>query len=207
MKKTLLLFVSALLLCSSNVLKAQKQQGEFVVTAGAAQSLSGILFTAIKDGINYSGDSKSTTIPNLILHGDYGLSDVFSLGLGYSYQSLQVSYRQYTDDDSVTYSGNFEDRFTRQNVGLRTLFHFGENPNLDLYAGARTSFTFWNHTTNRQNGNTVEFGKVLNNRMRFQALFGMRYYFSDLLGVNLEFSIGAPYFIMGGINLKFGPKG
>lgn len=133
---------------------------------------------------------------------DYGIAESFSIGAAFSYQSWTFGYNEYTKD-SVTYKGDFKDRASRINFGIRPLFHFGSNENLDTYVGARLSFTQWSYISDSQNDKSESdiFGA---NPIKFQALFGMRYFANDFIGFNMEFAVGPTYFAMFGLNLRFG---
>ena len=40
-----------------------------------------------------------------------------------------------------------------------------------------------------------------------QAIFGFHYFFVPFFGINMEAALGFPYFLSGGISLKFGKSG
>ena len=215
MKKTTHFFIILLLVGFSTFApqyaNAQKIKGQTVVTAGAGYSLVGALMTLISDGLNTSGTVTSTKTPVIIGGIDYGITDHFSLGAVYTYQGVSANYNSYTDYDTlgypVTIQGSFTDRITRQSIGVRPLFHFGESENLDLYAGARFSYVWWNYISDTrkdlaQNDIFEGFGSPI----KPQAIFGMRYNFMPALGFNAEFAIGSTYFMMVGINARFGKK-
>ncbi|HEY6161692.1 MAG TPA: outer membrane beta-barrel protein [Bacteroidia bacterium] len=183
---------------------AQNAQGQTVITGGAGFSLAGILFTLIKDALNSSNVTSKTT-PVIGGMVDYGISDHFSLGGAYTYQSVSASYTSYTKD-TITYTGNFKDKISRQNFGVRPLFHFGSNENFDTYAGARLSYTIWKYTSNaRTDVSSTDFSGT--SRIHFQALFGMRYFFTENIGFNFEAAVGPSYYAFFGINARFGSIG
>jgi hypothetical protein len=206
MKKTTLIIAIAFLsasLFNSTVSKAQEDEhGKSVITAGVGTSLAGFLFTAIKDVLNYDGTVSSSSTPVLIGSYDYSIAEKFSLGAAYSYQSITVNYSQYKND-TATINGDFKDRLSRQNFGIRPLFHFGSNENVDGYFGARISYTIWKYTSNVRNDVNLTNSSVLGNRVHVQAVLGGRYFFTDNVGVNLEFAIGPSYYAMGGLNFRF----
>ncbi|MCA6362194.1 MAG: outer membrane beta-barrel protein [Bacteroidetes bacterium] len=192
-----------------NKAAAQKYQGQSVITGGVGFSLTGLLFSVIERSLDATTDISSTRTPVLIGAYDYGLSDRFSIGVGYTYQSLTLKYDSYyfngMTDSLVT--GNFTDRVVRQNFGIRPLFHFGDNDDLDIYAGVRLSAVRWSYTTDRTDIGTDRWvSDVLGgfSPVKVQGLFGMRYFFTENIGFNTELAIGPSYFAMVGINARFG---
>jgi hypothetical protein len=136
----------------------------------------------------------------LIANYDYGIASKFSLGAAFSYQQMTLEYKDTDTSNNQTF--NYKDKLSRTNVGLRPLFHFGENENLDTYFGFRLSMTFWDHSSNnpRVTGSSTDIWN--SGKLRFQALFGARYFFNDFLGFNGEVAIGPPYYAAMGLNLR-----
>jgi hypothetical protein len=187
---------------------AQKYQGQSVVTGGVGFSVVGLFLGLVDNALDAATDIRSTKTPVLLGAYDYGVSDRFSIGVGYTYQSLTLKYDGYYvngDLDSLK-QGSFTDRLTRQNFGLRPMFHFGDNDDLDIYAGLRVSFVRWSYTSNRPDiaGNWASDILGGASPVKAQALFGMRYFFTENLGFNTELAIGPSYFAMIGINARFG---
>ena len=214
MKKTTHFFIILLLVGFSTFApqyaNAQKIKGQTVVTAGAGYSFIGLLMGAISTGLNTIGDVTSTKTPVIIGGLDYGITDHFSLGAVYTYQGVSANYNSYTDYDTlgpVTIQGSFTDRITRQSIGVRPLFHFGESEKLDLYTGARFSYVWWNSTSSvRADLSQTDIFAGFGRPIKPQAIFGMRYNFMPALGFNAEFAIGSTYYMMVGINASFGKK-
>ena len=213
MKKTTHFFIILLLVGFSTFApqyaNAQKIKGQTVVTAGAGYSLAGALMILISDGLNTSGTVTSTKTPVIIGGLDYGITDHFSLGAVYTYQGLSAKYSSFYDSNGnlISTTGSFTDRLTRQSIGVRPLFHFGESENLDLYTGARFSYVLWNYKSDgRTDLSSSDIFGGFGSPVKPQAIFGMRYNFMPALGFNAEFAIGSTYFMMVGINARFGKK-
>lgn len=187
---------------------AQKEQGQSVVSAGVGYSLVGIIFSTLKNAVNTAPTSKvsSTSIPVIAVGYDYGISDKFSIGGAYTYQDLKIKYDSYQDTTTgQIFYGDYYNKLSRQNFGVRMLFHFSNNESLDLYSGLRLGYSMWSHQTNNpsmKSGNSLD-DAFFRNRIWPQAIFGMRYFFGDMLGINTEFAIGPTYFIMVGAALRF----
>ena len=194
---------------------AQNSQGQSVVTAGVGVSLVGILFNSVKDLVNSSPGATLTlkSTPVIIGAYDFGLADHFSIGAAFSYQQFSSSYTNYTytNSQNVTVTGTFSDKVTRINAGIRPLVHFGgSDPNLDGYMGARISFTQWSLTTNNPDpyysvDDSYSFTGL--SPVKFQVVLGLRYFFTELIGGNMEVAFGPSYYFMGGINFRFGGSG
>jgi hypothetical protein len=208
MKKTSLAIVALAIIIASASTKtyAQKKQGESVVTLGVGSSLTGILFKAIENSVNAVGGAslqvKST--PGLQGMYDFGITDRFSLGVAGSYQSYSMIYAGYIYDTSSV-GRNYKDKITRMNIGLRPLVHLGDGEKVDTYLGARFGYTRWSYKTDNIDPN-YSLGDIYHsfgNTVKIQVLFGLRYFFTDNIGIGGEISIGSPYFMMGGINAKF----
>ena len=212
MKRTTLILSIAFLSASlfhSTTSKAQNQQGKSVVTVGAGSSLASLLFAFLKTVNNQSAGYAYTLTSTPVIIGayDYAVADKFSIGAAFSYQTFAVGYTQYTytNSQNIAITGDFTDRLTRINVGLRPLVHFGDDEHLDNYFGARISYTNWSYSTTNPDpyydftGNYSSTVKPI----KVQVLYGIRYFFTDLIGINGEIAIGPSYYIMGGLNFKF----
>ena len=174
----------------SHDVKAQQESGQVVLSAGAGYS---ILSNLLSIGDNIKA------IPPLYLNADYGITENFSIGLAGSYNSISyddviISF----DDNGNTIEESVNVRGSRNTVAARALFHFGDNPKLDQYAGLRAGMTFWGWNdeslVNEENQSSAN--------LSYRILYGMRAYLTDNLGVNLEIGIGTPYFFNGGISYR-----
>src|ERR1700747_782053 len=148
-KSTIIIAITVLSisLFKSNSSFAQNEKGASVITAGAGESLVGLLFKAVQNGVNsQSGASlKLTSTPALLAMFDYALAGKFSICAAFSYQTFGFAYTnyEYTNSQGVTVVGSYTDRINRINFGIRPLFHFGNDEHFDPYFGARISYTNW----------------------------------------------------------------
>ena len=217
MKNYYTLLLLLVLTFGGNQYKAQESQGEFVVTAGAGVSGGVLIFKGlINVALQEEGLEKLRATPIINGMADYAITDNFSMGAAYSYNHLKwndnytsVSYvydstNTVVVDSTVTTQTGFV-RFTRQNIGIRPLFHFGNGDDLDMYAGARLGFSMWNASYEYNDGANNSDSGITPKTSVFsvQALFGIRKYFNDNFGLNFEIGIGnSPYFIGGGVNFR-----
>lgn len=202
MKKTIIVTL-AVLFGSSFLSTAQRQEGEVDITVGAGYSLG---MNALRGLINIalveSDLEKVKSVP--IINGmiDYGITENFSLGGAYSFHRWSWNDR-FTDTSGVTTSGSAT--AMRHNIGARALFHFGENDDVDIYAGGRVGTSIWRFDASYSDseGNSASDFSVPNGIFSVQALFGVRAYFNEFVGANFEFGLGtAPYLIAGGLTFR-----
>ena len=196
MKKLILLFLIAPLSVFS-----QKQEGEMVATAGAGWSLLGAIFSLS----DVSGETSTTVTPVFHASFDYGLTRNMSIGAAFGYQKATVSYNDYVyyNSNNQEITEDFDWSVSRLNIGARVLFHYGSNENFDMYSGMRLgfqSFTSEFDTTDPSFDSDFKGGTL-----GFQLVaFGARGYFTPNIGFNAEVALGSPYFVMGGLNYRFG---
>ncbi|HLG02928.1 MAG TPA: hypothetical protein VI731_04995 [Bacteroidia bacterium] len=206
MKKHFLKISTAVMVACSIpcAVSGQKKAMQIVPTAGVGYSITGALMGFISNGLN-AVDVESSKTPVIIGGADFAVTDIFSVGGIYTYQGLTVKYNSYQVEDTagnmITITGDFKDVLSRQSVGVRSLFHFGQNEDFDLYSGARFSYVWWNYNGREDfDASMLSFGSPV----KVQALFGMRYFFIPNLGIGMEFAVGATYFMSFGLNGRFG---
>lgn len=190
MKKIIIAF-AALLLTSTSVFA---QDYKSTVTADAGFSLVG---SVIRIVVNVDTIGGYSSIPVMQLSYDYMITDFLSAGAAGSYQ-------QYKFSDNT---GKIV--LKRMNFALRALFHYGKSDKLDMYSGIRLGMTNWGFSYDVDSGDptlaALEGSDSLTG-IHFSpqlVAFGIRGYFTDNIGANIEFAVGAPYFMMGGINYRF----
>lgn len=206
MKKLTLLFVM-LVLSGSTKLHAQKVKGQSVVGAGVGYSLAGALINSLVGPTASTAGFDYSSIPVIAGSYDYAITEKFSLGAAVSYQSFTLKYNDFQtiigyDNTGYPIYGttSFKETITRVNYALRPLIHFGKNEDLDMYTGIRLGLTKWGYKSD--NATVSGVAGDLGTNFAPQALFGTRYFFSEMIGVNFEFGIGAPYFIMAGVAVR-----
>ena len=204
MKKLLLCFIASGMLFSSSI-NAQREQNQVVVSAGMGYSIGQALLKAILNAtLEASGTNTVSSIPIINVMADYGITENFSLGVAYSFNKFSWS------DSIIDTSGvisSVDLSAARHNIGVRPLFHFGNNEKVDLYTGARLGTSIWalsGSATDSQGNSTGASTDIPTGVVTVQALFGVRTYFTDVIGANFEVGIGnAPYFVAGGLSFKF----
>lgn len=191
MKKRITITVLAIFIVASS---AFAQDYKSTVSADAGISLIGRVISLV---VNVDTIGGYSTIPVMQLSYDYMITDFLSAGAAGSYQ-------QYKFSDNT---GKIV--LKRMNFALRALFHYGKSDKLDMYSGIRLGMTNWGLDYDVSTGDpTLEALQSSNSLTGFHfspqlVAFGVRGYFTDNIGANLEFAIGAPYYMMGGVNYRF----
>lgn len=189
---------------------AQTETGQIVSNTGVGYStMFGIIIPSIVGVGNtlnsaLSGTPETETwssIPAISETVDFGITPHFSLGIAAGYQSGTASYANYINT-ATSQPENFTETFSRLNLGGRMLFHFG-NDKFDGYTGLRIGVSLWN-VNNNSNDPAFSNAKGSGSLPSFQDLFGFRFYFTPSIGMHLEFAIGTPYLLEGGVTFKFG---
>ncbi len=202
MKKIIILTLSSVLFSLSTF--AQKAQNELVITGGIGYSLTTTLVKGvINTSLKASGFQPVKEIPLLNAQLDFAIAENFSIGAAYSFNKFSTEETK-TINDTI-YNANVS--LSRQNIGIRPLFHFGADETLDMYVGGRFGFSTWKgeySILNNYGDNRANEAKTPN-AFTVQVLFGARKYFNDFIGINFEVGLGtAPYFVGGGLSFKIG---
>lgn len=149
--------------------------------------------------------AKITGIGPAGLRAEYMIADNFGIGVDFIYNSTNLvgTIDSLNNDGTVhsTYDGKL---FTqRYRVHLRMNYHFVQTDALDAYVG------FGLGTNTRRIGFNTEYpnydgfsatGALI--PISGRLALGMRYYFTENIGANVELGIGGPV-MSGGLSLKF----
>lgn len=141
----------------------------FATTTIFSQSPIGIGQSQLNLGVGFSNYG----VP-VYLGLDYGIHRDITLGAEFSYRSFNERFQSERYGHSILgFSGNL-------NYHFNTLFEIPQN--WDLYAGLNIGFYHWTSDRNYP-GN-------FNSGLGIGGQIGGRYYFTDKVGVNLEFGGG-----------------
>ena len=169
------------------------QDYKSTISANAGVSLVGRLMSAV---VNLDTINGYSATPAMQLSYDYMVTDFLSAGAAVSFQQFKFS-----DTD-----GMFAIR--RMNFAARALFHYGKSDKLDMYSGVRLGMTNWGYkidiASNDPTLTALQDSKFAGFGFAPQLIaFGIRGYFTDNIGANVEFAVGAPYYMTGGISYRF----
>jgi len=145
---------------------------------------------------------------------DYMVAKYFSFGLGVNYQT--ISFNSSITPQPTPYNYNYyyynsdpsSAQFTRWNIGVRNLFYFqsDNSDNVHFYMGARAGLSIWHEADTWANGAyNPQYRSFVNSAtplFSFQLLWGMRYFFTQEIGTQLELGLGTPYYAQAGITIR-----
>lgn len=137
---------------------------------------------------------------------EYMLSDHFGIGADYTFARV-TNYINTLDYTSETgqykiVRGSYKESLTKQRVLVRMNIHFGTTSAIDPYV----SFGVGYKQSIYKNDFPLDF--PINNvninliPISFRAAIGMRWFFTDGIGLNVEGGFGGPA-IQGGVSVKF----
>lgn len=178
---------------------------QHTITVNAGGSLIGLVLD-IADQID-GENLEINSIPAIQAAYDYRINEWFSVGPAASYQAFVFKGEdyQYTDESGEEVTVDAKVTIGRTNLAVRPLFHYGKNPQLDMYSGLRLGTTFLNARANGESEDIQEdFEGAFNTGISVQVIpFGLRGYFNENFGLNMEIALGAPHIISGGVNYRF----
>ena len=181
---------------------AQDSEGASVATVGLGYSF---FNNIIKNSLETYSDVEVKSVPTIALTYDFALTDNFSIGVAGAFQNVSGEFtNQYIDQNFDIQTEIATTKVSRLNIALRPLFHYGDGDRLDLYSGIRVGYLIRNVETETNDELLNVLGDLDGNRFALGLVpFGMRYFFTDNLGVNMDIQIGTPYVVSGGIAFTF----
>lgn len=143
------------------------------------------------------------------IRGEYLLTDKFGIGLDVGYNATKITF---TDTYSDTYDPNtgqyiqttYHYKYTTAKLGVMATFnfHFVETDHIDFYGvvgagyGNRTfKFDSDDPTDNASASSLIP--------VAFKTGVGLRYFFTENIGVNVAVQVGQGGIINGGLSFKF----
>ncbi len=197
MKKSFIIIFTVTIFAFQTNIYGQNLKSTVSMNAGI--SLAGTLIKTgiyLLDGYNENDIVDYKSIPVINGAYDYMINDWLSAGIAGGYQSFDFTFQE----------GDIN--LSRMNIAARALFHYGKSDKLDMYSGIRLGATIWNSEMiwNTSDPTLESFfnDEYVGSFFRTQLVaFGIRGYFTDNIGANIEFAIGSPYYLSGGVNFRF----
>lgn len=203
MKKLLLSVIGITVLSISNVNAQAVSEGNILIDA--YYGFPNLYTSTLKSAYDNS-DRKDFKVGGLGPLGgrvEYMVADKIGIGADFG---LSSSYVEYSYDD-VDAGGNpvvYTDKISTQKIGVMGTFnyHFLDNDQVDAYtmigAGWRNrSFTY--ESTDPDYASETVSGLI---PVAFRIGVGMRYFFTDNIGINLGLGFGQGGIINGGLSVK-----
>jgi hypothetical protein len=183
---------------------SQEKDYRSTVSIGVGQSMVKVLSDLFLSNNNFldSTGLNYTALPAFYVNYDFFVTDFFSVGAAGSYQMLRLKNIETSDYIQIN----------RSNFGVRALFHYSKTEKLDMYSGVRMSTTMWKLSSNSVDPTIQASLDDLNSfsffdrRTKFAPqiiAFGVKGYFTEMFGAHMELSLGSPYYLSGGINVRF----
>jgi len=140
------------------------------------------------------------TVSSPAYHGtiDYGINNVISVGLAYGFQKSDLVF------NSGENAANVVARIARVDLGIRTLVHYGNDNDLDLYSGVRLGYKmddlYEGKAVAPSSSNSITTGDRPTIGI---ILFGLRYWPTTHFGLTTEIHWGRPYIANVGVATCF----
>lgn len=200
---TIIMATCALTFVVNQNVNAQVEQGSIII-----DPYYGFPNFGKKLADTFVGDSVSsvdvTGIGPCGLRAEYMVADNFGVGFDFIYNSVGAK-GTYSEYDLGGVQRTYTDKVNMQRfrVQARINYHFVQTDQLDAYVGFGAGTNIRKFTYKSDNPNYVPenaSGALIPVSVRIAL--GMRYYFTDNIGLNAELGIGGPV-ISAGISLKF----
>jgi opacity protein-like surface antigen len=204
MKRTLLaLIVGTFMLSSSNVSAQAFEEGNVGIDLyyGFPNLYTTVLRTTYANGGSASGVDVGGIGP-LGLRVEYMLADKVGLGLDVAYSSSSVTY---TEEDFFDPTTSYDYKVSSAKIGAMVTFnyHFIDNDQVDFYgmvgAGWRNRSYKFTSTDPSYIDESID-GLI---PVSFRMGIGVRYFFTDNIGLNLAAGFGQGGILNGGVSFKF----
>lgn len=188
-----------------NSISAQVESGSIIIDPyyGFPNFGKKLADSFVSDSIN--GDIQVTGIGPCGLRGEYLISDNFGIGFDFIYNSVGAK-ADYTQTTSGNVVNSYTDKVNMQRfrVQLRMNYHFVQTDAVDAYVGfgAGTNIRRFSYTSDNPNYVTPDALTGALIPVSIRLALGMRYYFTQNIGLNAELGLGGPV-ISGGLSFKF----
>ncbi|MEY4604382.1 MAG: hypothetical protein RIT43_1674 [Bacteroidota bacterium] len=212
MQNLILIAISSIVLSYSTI--AQKLHYEFILSGGFGFSVLtrsdrlNINSSLRENGFNplnsiqipYGYGVTEIPYPLLNVQLDHTIIERFSLGIAYAHVKFSTNQTGLIND--TLYHAKVS--LSKQNIGIRLLYHFNPNETFDVYTGGRIGYSVrrGNYEITNDFGDDKAVPLFAKNKGTLQFIFGIRNYFNNFFGLNFEICLGAPYFLNGGVCFK-----
>ena len=211
MKKTIKIIALLLLINTVQAQESALSEGKNSVNLYYGYSFAGSLFNAYNTStsLNY----KVSQLGPIGLVYEHMVTDKVGLGAEFGYQKTSVTW-DYNDtyfnssSQLVPYTESYNFKYTLLRAQFRFNYHFTESKKFDAYfltsagyRGAQYSLTYTSSDPNYAGSATYTTPKspfIIG----VKPGIGLRYFFTDNLGINLEIAAGTPL-MCGGVSFKF----
>ena len=185
----------AVLMLGVSTANAQAAFEEGKVTVSAGYGFVNVIQGLFSANVHTSETGyKSANFGPLHFKAEYGISDVVGVGLSVNYVKAGASYQ----DQSVTGTPyTYEAGYNNLSALLRFNFHIGNHEKVDPYIGTGIGYRTgnWYYESNDPNYTGDEIKGI--QPLGFEAVFGLRYYVMENLGLYTEIGMAKSLFQLG----------
>ena len=212
MRKLLFIFIGAMALSTSNVSAQALEQGNVSIDVYYGfPNLYASIFTALySDGSE--ANLSSGGIGPVGIRGEYMVADKFGIGVDVAFSNAQVGYDYESTVlnpstniyEPVTYRDEFQT--SKISAILTFNYHFLDSDKVDFYAMAGAGYKNRNFKLTSTDPAFDEAAANVSVTLIPVAIrigLGVRYFFTDNLGINVQLGFGHSAIINGGLALKF----
>jgi hypothetical protein len=192
------------------------QQGKILMDAyyGFPNLFKAVLQTEANTIQNNSTKNGNAPVGGVTIYGigpmgakvEYLLTDKFGMGVDFNYSNVGIKFSAAGTNSSgnaVTYNYDLSSPAIRAMLGFN--FHFVHSDKIDVYAAVKAGYynRSFSLVTNDPNSN----GSIsLNDPIAFRLEVGMRYFFTENIGLHINIGFPGGPLLAGGIAFKFGTK-
>lgn len=200
------LTVIILIFCSLSIFSQGVKKGNFIIDGyyGFPNLFTAILKTTYQNTgttVEPQYDFKIGGLGPVGGRFEYLVSDKMGIGLDGNYTNTYASWRG-DAGGGTTY--NYKVSFPRFRIMPRFNFHFVKNAEkIDGYFAVAAGYGSWSAKF-ETNDPDYEFAKINSLiPIAFRTAVGMRFFFIDNLGINMEIGLGGGPILAGGLSAKF----
>jgi opacity protein-like surface antigen len=216
MKKVKITLVSlaTLFVGVSNVQAQVVEEGNILVDVYAGYGTAfNALFRTAYQGAN--SDSKLSAIDAIGVRGEYLLSDKFGIGLDLTFSSIKLVDPYTTTVNTYDQNGlvngstvqSFEQTYSSKKIGgmISMNYHFLDNDKFDAYTNFGVGYKnrSYKYESTDPTATTQELGVGTLIPIALRAGVGVRYFFTDNIGLNMNIGLGQGGWLNGGVSAKF----
>lgn len=137
---------------------------------------------------------------------EFMVNDVIGLGAEYTFARVtnHIKNLDYNNDlgQYKIVNGSFKETLTKQRILFRMSIHFGTSESVDPYVSFGAGYKQTIYRNNFPSDYPINDVNINLIPISFRAGIGMRWFFTEHVGLNIEGGIGGPA-IQGGLSVKF----
>ncbi len=138
---------------------------------------------------------------------EYMTSDKMGVGLEFNYTDMALDWSDTYSDSTTTPPTTSTYTYSMKRTIIRVMprfnIHFGGSEDFDAYFGVAVGYRSAKTTYEDNNPNNIDETFEGLSPLAMRLALGGRYYFTDNIGIHMEFGIGGGNMLHGGLSFKF----